>query len=221
MRDRNCFGAVLLEQGVADVLISGLTRNYPQTLRPALQVIGRQAGIQKVSGMYVLLSRFGPLFLADTTVNMNPNAAEIVEIAETTAHAVQRLGIEPRIALLSYSTFGSATGEDAEKMQQATAILQQKHPEWAVDGEMQAHLPFNQELMRESYSFSPLAEQPANVLIFPNLSASNIAYNLLKEIGRIEKIGPVLMGLRKPVHVLQLGSTVREVVNMVAIAVAD
>ncbi len=221
MRDRNYFGAVLLETGEADVLISGLTRNYPQTLRPALQVIGRQAGTRKVSGMYVLLSRFGPIFLSDTTVNINPNAAEIVEITETTAQAVRRLGIEPRIALLSYSTFGSATGDDAVKMQEATAILQARHPDWVIDGEMQAHLPFNQELMRESYGFSPLAEQPANVLIFPSLAASNIAYNLLKEIGRIEKIGPVLMGLRKPVHVLQLGSTVREVVNMVAIAVAD
>lgn len=221
MRDRNYFGAVLLETGEADVLISGLTRNYPQTLRPALQVIGRQSGIRKVSGMYVLLSRFGPIFLSDTTVNMNPNTAEIVEIAETTAYAVRRLGIEPRIALLSYSTFGSATGEDAVKMQEATAMLQARHPDWVVDGEMQAHLPFNQELMRESYGFSPLADQPANVLIFPSLAASNIAYNLLKEIGRIEKIGPVLMGLRKPVHVLQLGSSVREVVNMVAIAVAD
>ncbi|CCH00940.1 Malate dehydrogenase (oxaloacetate-decarboxylating) (NADP(+)), Phosphate acetyltransferase [Fibrella aestuarina BUZ 2] len=221
MRDRNYFGSVLLEQGVADVLISGLTRNYPETLRPALQVIGRQPGIQKVSGMYVLLSRFGPLFLSDTTVNMNPTTAEIVEIAETTANAVRRLGIDPRIALLSYSTFGSATGDDAVKMQEATAILQKKHPDWVVDGEMQAHLPFNQELMQASYGFSSLADQPANVLIFPNLSASNIAYNLLKEIGRIEKIGPVLMGLRKPVHVLQLGSSVREVVNMVAIAVAD
>ena len=221
MRDRNYFGTVLLETGEADVLISGLTRNYPQTLRPALQVIGRQPGIRKVSGMYVLLSRFGPLFLSDTTVNMNPTTDEIVEIAETTAHAVRRLGIEPRIALLSYSTFGSATGDDAEKMQAATAILQARHPDWVVDGEMQAHLPFNQELMRESYAFSPFAEQPANVLIFPSLAASNIAYNLLKEIGRIEKIGPVLMGIRKPVHVLQLGSTVREIVNMVAIAVAD
>ncbi|PRY41853.1 allosteric NADP-dependent malic enzyme [Spirosoma oryzae] len=221
MRDRNYFGAVMLETGEADVLISGLTRNYPQTLRPALQVIGRQPGIKKVSGMYVLMSRFGPLFLADTTVNVNPTMEEIVEIAETTAREVQRLKIQPRIALLSYSTFGSASGEDAEKMQQATAILQQRHPDWIVDGEMQAHLPFNQELLRETYPFSSLAEQPANVLIFPNLSASNIAYNLLKEIGRIEKIGPVLMGIRKPVYVLQLGSTVREVVNMVTIAVAD
>ncbi|QJD77618.1 NADP-dependent malic enzyme [Spirosoma rhododendri] len=221
MRDRNYFGAVMLETGEADVLISGLTRNYPQTLRPALQVIGRQPGIKKVSGMYVLMSRFGPLFLADTTVNVNPTMEEIVEIAETTAREVQRLNIQPRLALLSYSTFGSAPGEDAEKMQQATAVLQEKHPDWIIDGEMQAHLPFNQELLRETYSFSSLAEQPANVLIFPNLSASNIAYNLLKEIGRIEKIGPVLMGIRKPVHVLQLGSTVREVVSMVTIAVAD
>ncbi|WP_234733085.1 NADP-dependent malic enzyme [Tellurirhabdus bombi] len=221
LQHRNYFGAVMVETGEADVLISGLTRNYPQTIRPALQVIGRQKGVRKVLGMYILMSRFGPLFLADTTVNLNPTVDEIVEIAELAARQVQRLSVEPRVALLSYSTFGSASGEDATKMHEASEILRAKHPNLIVDGEMQAHLPFNLDLLKETYPFSPLAQTGANVLIFPNLAASNIAYNLLKEIAQIEKIGPVLMGLKKPIHVLQLGSTVREVFNMVAIAVAE
>lgn len=221
MLHRNYFGAAMVEAGEADVLISGLTRNYPQTLRPAIQVVGRQEGIHKVLGMYILMSRFGPIFLADTTVNVSPTAEELVEIAEITASEVKRLGVEPRLAFLSYSSFGSAAGEDALKMQKAVSILQDKRPDLIVDGEMQAHLPFNKKLLRETYPFSPLAESGANTLIFPNLSASNIAYNLLKEVAQIEKIGPVLMGLRKPVHVLQLGSTVREIFNMVAVAVVD
>ncbi|TLV03369.1 NADP-dependent malic enzyme [Dyadobacter luticola] len=221
MLHRNYYGAVMVELGKADVLISGLTRNYPQTLRPALQVIGRQAGINKILGMYILMSRFGPIFLADTTVNINPTAQELVEIAEMTAREVKKLNVEPRIAFLSYSTFGSAEGEDAVKMAEAVRILHEKRPDLIVDGEMQAHLPFNLNLLKESYPFSPLGKTGANTLIFPNLSSSNIAYNLLKEIAQIDKIGPVLMGMKKPIHVLQLGSTVREIFNMVAVAVVD
>jgi malate dehydrogenase (oxaloacetate-decarboxylating)(NADP+) len=218
---RNYYGAVMVETGEADVLISGLTRNYPQTLRPAIQVIGLQNGINKVLGMYILMNRFGPIFLADTTVNFSPTAEELVEIAEITANEVKRLNVEPKIAFLSYSNFGSAAGDDATKMQKAVAILQKKRPDLIVDGEMQAHLPFSLNLLRESYPFSPLGHTGANTIIFPNLSSSNIAYNLLKEIAQIEKIGPVLMGLKKPIHVLQLGSSVREIVNMVAVAVVD
>jgi malate dehydrogenase (oxaloacetate-decarboxylating)(NADP+) len=218
---RNYYGAVMVETGEADVLISGLTRNYPQTLRPAIQVIGMQTGINKVLGMYILMSRFGPIFLADTTVNFSPTAEELVEIAEITANEVKRLNIEPKIAFLSYSNFGSAAGDDAIKMQKAVAMLQKKRPDLIVDGEMQAHLPFILNLLQESYPFSKLGYTGANTLIFPNLSSSNIAYNLLKEIAQIEKIGPVLMGLKKPIHVLQLGSSVREIVNMVAVAVVD
>ncbi|WP_138475371.1 NADP-dependent malic enzyme [Dyadobacter bucti] len=221
MKHRNYYGAAMVAVGEADVLISGLTRNYPQTLRPAIQVVGLQDGINKVLGMYILMSRFGPIFLADTTVNFSPTAEELVEIAEITAKEVRRLNVEPRIAFLSYSTFGSAAGDDALKMKEAVSILQKKHPDLIVDGEMQAHLPFNLDLLRETYPFSPLAKSGANTLIFPDLSSSNIAYNLLKEIAQIEKIGPVLMGLKKPIHVLQLGSTVREIFNMVAVAVVD
>lgn len=221
IRKRNYFGAMMVETGDADALISGLTRNYPDTIRPGLEIIGRQEGVQRVAGMYILLTKKGPLFFADTTVNVNPTVEELVEIAELTARGVERFNIKPRIAMVTYSSFGSAKGDDAVKMRNATAILQQKHPEWVIEGEMQAHLAFNMELVQENYPFSKLFGEPANTIIFPNLSASNIAYNLMKETGEIEYIGPILLGIRKPVHVLQLGSTVREIVNMVAFAVVE
>ena len=221
MRRRSYYGAMMVELGEADAVIGGMTRNYPDTLRPAIQVIGRQPGVNKISGMYILMSRFGPLFLADTTVNFNPNADEIVEIAELAAKEIEKFNIQPRIALLTYSNFGTANGEDALKMREATTKLKAKHPEMVVDGEMQAHLPFDQDLLQENHPFCTLGKGGANLLIFPNLSASNIAYNLVKEVAEIEKIGPVLLGLKKPAHVLQLGSTTREIVNMIAIAVVD
>ncbi|PAC31629.1 NADP-dependent malic enzyme [Flectobacillus sp. BAB-3569] len=221
MQVRNYFAAMMVETGDADCVISGLTRNYPNAIRPALQVIGRDEGVKKVSGMYILLTKKGPLFFSDTTVNFNPSVEEIVEITELTAKAVEQFNIRPRIAMLTYSNFGTADGEDAVKMREATAILQRKHPDMVVEGEMQAHMAFDTDLVRENYPFSKLAEEGANVLIFPNLSAANISYNLLKETGDIEYIGPILLGLRKPVHVLQLGSSVREIVNMVAIAVVE
>jgi len=221
MRNRNYFGAMMVETGEADAMIGGMTRNYPETIRPALQIIGRQEGVKKVSGMYILMSRFGPLFLADTTVNFNPTVDEIVEITELAAKEVEKFNIKPRIALLTYSNFGSTDGEDALKMQKAVAILKDKHPNMVVDGEMQAHLPFDIDLLKEQHPFSDLAGGRANTLIFPNLSSSNIAYNIVKEVANIDKIGPILLGLKKPVHVLQLGSTVREIVDMVAIAVVE
>ncbi len=221
IRRRSYFGSMMVETGEADAMIGGITRNYPDTIRPALQVIGIQEGIKKVSGMYILISRFGPLFLADTTVNINPTADEIVEIAELAAKNVEKFNIKPRIALLSYSNFGSADGDDANKMRKALEILKNRNPNMIVDGEMQAHLPFDLELLKENHPLCDLIEGGANLLIFPNLSASNIAYNLVKEIANIEKIGPILMGLKKPVHVLQLGSTTTEIVNMIAIAAVD
>jgi malate dehydrogenase (oxaloacetate-decarboxylating)(NADP+) len=221
IRRRSYFGSMMVEAGDADAMIGGMTRNYPDTIRPALQAIGQQEGIKKVSGMYILMSRFGPLFLADTTVNFNPTAEEIVEIAELAAKEVEKFNIKPRIALLTYANFGSADGDDPIKMRKALDILKTKHPDMIVDGEMQAHLPFDTELLKENHPFSSLVNGGANILLFPNLSASNIAYNLVKEIAEIEKIGPVLLGLKKPVHVLQLGSTTREIVNMIAISVVD
>ena len=221
MKNRNYFGAMLVETGEADALISGLTRNYPDTIRPALQVIGVNEGIKKVAGMYILLTKKGPIFFSDTTVNLNPTAEELVEIAELTAAQVRHFNIEPRIAMVSYSNFGSAKGDGPEKMQKATRLIQEKHKDWVIEGEMQAHLAFNTELTQEQYPFSKLAKEGANTLIFSNLSAANAAYNLLKEVGELEYIGPILLGIRKPVHVLQLGASVREIVNMVAMAVVE
>jgi malate dehydrogenase (oxaloacetate-decarboxylating)(NADP+) len=221
LKRRNYYGGMMVDQGHAHAMIGGMTRNYPDTIRPALQTIGRHDSVKKVSGMYILMTKFGPLFLADTTVNFNPTTDDIVEIAELAAKQVEKFNIKPRIALLTYSNFGSAEGDDALKMRQAVSILKKKHPQMIVDGEMQAHLPFDHDLMQQNHPFSELAQGGANTLIFPNLSASNIAYNLVKEIAEIEKIGPILMGLRKPIHVLQLGSSTREIVNMIAIAVVD
>ena len=218
---RNYFGAMMVETGEADAFISGLTRSYPDTIRPALQIIGKEPGVKKVAGMYILLTKRGPLFFSDTTVNFNPTAEEIVEITELTAHTVERFNIKPRIALVTYSNFGSAQGEDAEKMNRAVEILQQKHPDMIVDGEIQAHLAFNTELLQQNHPFSKLVGEGANTLIFPNLSAANIAYNLMTEAAGFDAIGPILLGIRKPVYVLQLGSSEREIVNTVAIAVVE
>lgn len=221
VRGRTFFGSMMVESGEADAMIGGMTHNYPDTIRPALQAIGRQDGVKKVSGMYILMSRFGPIFLADTSVNFNPTTEEIVEIAELAAREVEKFNIKPRIALLSYSNFGSADGEDARKMSKATEMLKAKHSNMIVEGEMQAHLAFNPQLLKENYPFADLTQDGANILIFPNLSASNLAYNLLKEVANIEIVGPILLGLKKPVHLLQMGSTTREIVNMMAIAVVE
>jgi malate dehydrogenase (oxaloacetate-decarboxylating)(NADP+) len=218
---KSYFGSMMVENGEADAFISGLTRTYPDTIRPALHVIGKQDGVNKVAGMYILLTPKGPLFFSDTTVNLDPTVDEIVEITELTAKAVERFNIQPRIALVTYANYGSAGGKDAEKMREATQILKKRNPSMVVEGEMQAHLAFNTTLLKENHPFSDLVDGGANTLIFPNLSASNIAYNLLKEAAELETIGPILLGLKKPVHVLQLGSSVREIVNMVAIAVVE
>lgn len=220
MQVRNYFAAMMVETGDADGMIGGLSRNYPDTIRPALQIIGKQTQAQKVAGMYILLTKNGPIFFADTTINFNPTVDEMVEITELTYQAVENFNIKPQIALLTYSNFGSALGEDALKMKEATAVLQKKHPEWIVEGEMQAHLAFDTALNKEYFPFSKFAETGANTLIFPNLSSANIAYNLLKEASEIEYIGPILLGLKKPVHILQMGASVKEIFNMIAIAAA-
>jgi malate dehydrogenase (oxaloacetate-decarboxylating)(NADP+) len=221
VRKSNYFAAMMLETDRADGVISGLTKNYPDAIRPALQIIGKKPGVNKVAGMYLLLSKQGPLFFSDTTINFQPSVADIVEITELTSEAGERFNLKPKIAMLSYSNFGSADGDDALKMRAATSILKEKHPEWVIEGEMQAHLAFDKELRQQNYPFATLGNDTANTLIFPNLSSANIAYNLLKEAADIEYIGPILLGLRKPVHVLQLGASVREIVNMVAITVVE
>ncbi|MBK6444953.1 MAG: NADP-dependent malic enzyme [Bacteroidetes bacterium] len=221
MNERNYYGAMMVEVGEADAMISGLTRKYSDTIRPALQIIGTQDDVKKVAGMYIMVTKKGPVFFADTTLNVNPTAEELAEITVLTAWAVQQFNIKPRIALLSYSNFGSTDDPMAKKVRDAVAILHQKFPGMMVDGEMQANFALNPHLLSDNFPFCEFAGEGANTLIFPTLEAGNIAYKLLQEMGGAEAIGPVLLGMKKPVHILQLGSSVREIVNMVTIAVVD
>ncbi|HVV04629.1 MAG TPA: NADP-dependent malic enzyme [Puia sp.] len=221
MRDRNYFGCMMVETGEADAMISGLTKNYPDTIRPALQAIGTEDGVQKIAGMYLLLTKKGPLFMADTTVNFNPTAEELADITLLTARAVQNFNLTPRIAMLSYSNFGTSDSPEARLVAEARRIVKERNPSLIVDGEMQASVALNNELIKENYPFSELVDQEVNTLIFPNLAAGNVAYNLLKEVGGADAIGPILLGLKKPVHVLQLGSSVRQIYNMALVAVVD
>ena len=221
MRERNYFAAAMVETGMADVMISGLTRSYKDSIRPALRVIGVEDGLNKIAGMYILISKDGPMFFADTTVNINPTVEEIVDITLLVAKTVKQYKIIPKIALLSYSNFGSNEGEDAIKMREATKILHDKHPGLIVDGEVQANFAVNKELINDFFPFSLLSGKSANTLIFPNLSSGNIAYKLVKEMSQQEAIGPILLGMKKPVHVLQIGSSVREILNMITLGVVD
>jgi malate dehydrogenase (oxaloacetate-decarboxylating)(NADP+) len=221
MRERNHFGAMMLQTGEVDALISGLTRKYPDTIRPGLQIIGTLPGIERVAGMYIIVNKKGPFFFADTTININPTAEELVDITLLTASAVKKFGITPRVAMLSYSNFGSSDGEESKKVRRAVAILHEKYPDLVVDGEMQANFALNTELIGEQFPFSALGKTSANTLIFPTLSSGNIAYKLMQEMGGAEAIGPVLLGLNKSMHILQLGSSVREIINMITISVVD
>ena len=221
MRDRNHFGCMMVECGDADAMISGLTKNYPDTIRPALHIIGMEEGVNKIAGMYMMLTKKGPLFMADTTVNFNPTAEELAEITLLAAKEVRHFNIIPRIAMLSYSNFGSSDSPEARLVAEATRLVKKKMPSLIVDGEMQANVAFNKELLKENYPFSELVDKDINTLIFPNLAAGNVAYNLLKELGGADAVGPILLGLKKPVHVLQLGSSVHSIVNMALIAVVD
>jgi malate dehydrogenase (oxaloacetate-decarboxylating)(NADP+) len=221
MRERNHFGAMMVEMGEADAMISGISRNYRDVVRPAIQTVGLQKDMTKVAGMYILDTKRGPMFLADTTLNLNPSAEDIAEITSNVAKTIRKFKVTPRIALLSYSNFGSSTGEDAKKMAKAAKILHETEPNLIVDGEVQANFALNNELMNEKFAFSELSNKKVNTLIFPNLSSGNIAYKLLQEMTEGDAIGPVLVGLRKSIHVLQMGSSVREIINMVKIAVVD
>ena len=221
MKDRNYFGCMMVEFGDADCMISGLAKNYPDTIRPALHTIGTEEGVKKIAGMYLMLTKRGPLFLADTTVNFNPTAEELADITLMVAKEVRNFNITPRIAMLSYSNFGSSNSPEAKLVAEAREIVKTKMPSLLVDGEMQASVAFNKELMKENYPFCELTDKEVNTLIFPNLAAGNIAYNLMKELETADAVGPILLGLKKPVHILQLGSSVRSILNMAMVAVVD
>jgi malate dehydrogenase (oxaloacetate-decarboxylating)(NADP+) len=221
MKDRNYYGAMMVEFGDADALVSGLTKDYPKTILPSLQIIGTAEGVTRVAGMYIIMNKRGTFFFADTTVNLDPNAQELAEIIQLTARGVRFFDIDPRIAVLSYSNFGSSKGDVPEKTREAVRLARLQNPDLVVEGEIQANVALNTQIQQETFPFSALASEEANTLIFPNLASGNIAYKLLMEIGGAEAIGPILLGMKKPVHVLQLGSSIREIVNMAAIAVVD
>ncbi|MFZ6011461.1 MAG: phosphate acyltransferase, partial [Bacteroidota bacterium] len=221
MRERNYFGAMMVELGDADALVSGLTKDYSKTISPALQVIGVADNVSRVAGMYIITNKRGTYFFSDTTVNLDPTAEELAQIIELTARGVKFFNMDPRIAVLSYSNFGSSKGEVPDKTREAVRLAKAKHPELIVEGDIQANVALNTEIQQETYPFSALSKEGANTLIFPNLASGNIAYKLLMEIGGAEAIGPILLGMKKPVHILQLGSSIREIVNMAAIAVVD
>lgn len=221
LRDRNYFGASMVEFGEADAMISGLTKNYVSTIKPALQIIGTEDGVNRVAGMYMMMTQKGPVFFGDTTVNVDPTVEELVDLTLLLEKSVRKFNIQPRISLLSYSNFGSNDGVVPEKVNKAVKILHDQHPNIVVDGEMQGNFAINNSLLKENFPFSRLADAPANTLVFPNLESGNIAYKLLQELGGAEAVGPILLGLKKPVHIVQLGSSVREIVNMITIAVLD
>jgi malate dehydrogenase (oxaloacetate-decarboxylating)(NADP+) len=221
LSDPNYYGACMVQFGEADALISGLSKNYVTTVKPALQIIGTEEGVNRVAGMYLMITPKGPVFFGDTTVNVNPTVQELVDITVLIERSVKQFNINPRVAILSYSNFGSNDGIIPEKTRETVRILHEQCPDMIVDGDMQANFALNDGLLTDNFPFSTLAGKSANTLVFPNLESGNIAYKLLQEIGNAEAVGPILLGLKKSVHVLQLGSSVREIVNMVTIAVVD
>ncbi|MBU2947651.1 NADP-dependent malic enzyme [Zobellia uliginosa] len=221
MRERNYFGAMMVLEGDADGMISGYSRAYPTVVKPILEVIGRASGVKKVSTVNIMITDKGPLFLSDTSININPNAEEIAEIAQNAANVATTFGFEPVMALLSYANFGSSDHTHAKKVREAVRILHESNPALIVDGEIQTDFALNKELLQSQFPFSKLAGRKVNTLIFPNLEAANITYKLLKELNQADSIGPIMVGLRRSVHILQLGANVDEMVNMTAVAVID
>ncbi len=220
MQNRNHFGPMMVEQGEADAFISGLTKDYAQSVKPSLQIIGKAKGVNKVTGMFIISSKKGDFFFADTTIQLNPTAEEMVEIIDLTSQAVKIFTNKPpRVAVLSYSNFGSSSGEVPLKARKAVKLAKEKFPNLVIDGEIQANIALNPSIQQEVYPFSEIAEEGANTLIFPDLASGNIAYKLLMELGGASAIGPILLGMKKPVHILQIGTSVKEIVNMTAVAV--
>ena len=210
---------MMVRMGDADALLGGIDTHYPETIRPALEVVGKQERLSSVHGLYMMVFKKGVYFLADTTVTIDPTAEELAETAILAAEKVRMLDIEPRVAMLSFSNFGSVNHPQAKKVRQAVEIVKQRAPDLIIDGEMQADTAVVSELL-EGFTFSKL-NSCSNILIFPDLNSGNICYKLLHHLGGAEAIGPILMGMNKPVHVLQRGDSVDDIVNMAAIAVVD
>lgn len=221
MRERNYFAAMMVNEGDADAMVSGYSRSYPSVVKPILQLIDKAPGISVVATANMMMTNRGPMFLSDTAINPNPTADDLAKIALMTAKTVSMFGLVPVIAMISYSNFGSSNNESANKVRAAVKFLHEKHPELQVDGELQADFALNSEMLKSKFPFSKLAGKKVNTLIFPNLESANITYKLLKELHKVDSIGPIMMGMDKPVHIFQLGASVEEMVNMVAVAVVD
>ncbi|MBT8264717.1 MAG: NADP-dependent malic enzyme, partial [Muriicola sp.] len=221
MRERNYFGSMMILEGDADGMISGYSRSYNSSIKPVFEVIGRAANVSKAATVHIMITSRGPLFLADTSININPTAEELAEIATMTANLATAFGFDPVMALLSYSNFGSSNHPQAIKVKEAVKILHEKHPNLVVDGEIQTDFALNKELLQSQFPFSKLAGKKVNALILPNLESANITYKLLKELHAADTIGPIMLGLKRAVHILQLGASVDEMVNMTAVAVID
>lgn len=221
MRQRNYFAAMMVHEGDVDAMITGYSSSYPSAVKPVLEVIGPATNVQKVATANLMITSRGPLFLADTSINIEPSAKELAKIAQMTARTVRMFGMEPIVAMTSYSNFGSSKNEKASKVREAVAYLHRYYPDLRVDGEVQADFALNAEMMKNKFPFSKLAGRKVNTLVFSNLDSANITYKMLKELDKADNIGPIMMGMRKPVHVLQLGASVDEIVNMAAIGVID
>ena len=221
MRERNYFAAMMVNEGDADALISGYSSNYGSVVKPMLNLIGLAPGSTRIATTNVMITQRGPMFLSDTAININPSANDLIKIAQMTSGVVKMFGLEPVMAMISYSNFGSSKDKTATKVKEAVAYLHRRHPQLLVDGELQTDFALNSEMLKANFPFSRLANKKVNTLIFPNLESANITYKLLKELNKAESIGPIMMGLRRPVHILQLGASVDEIVNMTAVAVVD
>ena len=221
MRERNYFAAMMVNVGDADAMVSGYSRSYPSVVKPLMQLIGKAPGISLIATTNMMMTNRGPMFLSDTAINPDPTADELAKIALMTAKTVRMFGMEPVIAMVSFSNFGSSTHESASKVREAVAYLHNYYPDMIVDGEIQADFALNPEMLKHKFPFSKLANKKVNTLIFPNLESANITYKLLKELYNVDSIGPIMLGMEKPVHIFQLGASVEEMVNMVAVAVVD
>jgi len=221
MRERNYFAAMMVNEGDADALISGFSRSYPSVVKPLLELIGLAPGATRVATANIMMTKRGPLFLSDTSINIDPTAKDLAKIAQMTSRVIKMFGMEPVMAMVSYSNFGSSDHEKASKVREAVSFLHRHYPEMIVDGELQTDFALNDEMLQERFPFSKLVGKKVNTLIFPNLDSANITYKLLKELNDADSIGPIMMGMRKPAHILQLGASVDEIVNMSAVAVVD
>lgn len=221
MRERNYFAAMMVNEGEADAMVTGYSRSYPTTVKPIMQLIGKAPGVTKIATTNMMMTKRGPIFLSDTAINPDPTADDLAKIALMTARTVRMFGMEPVVAMVSFSNFGSSSFYTANKVRQAVAYLHENYPDLIVDGEIQSDFALNPEMLKDKFPFSKLAGKKVNTLIFPNLEAANITYKLLKELNKVVSIGPIMLGMDKPVHIFQLGASVEEMVNMAAVAVVD